>query len=458
MISELRSEQKLASLIPSVLRYVLAAATRRFPRYLLPIFNSFDEVYTFLTLLVERHFLLTYGGGLTENFYGIKRERVPRIRGSELPRARKGAPSIVREILKPGERDVWKNLAVMVGLPYLKRKVDESYEIYISQAAALRPRYHRDHLTANATIKQRILYYYKWFLRHVYPSIHAIYHFSLLAFNLLYLFDSSKYHSPLLWLIGIRMRRLSVADTRTIAEATRPRPPALSPPVRPGQASSMFTPRMLQATIYPRISQALQLLLPTSIFALEALEWWYASDFARKLSKKATEGLELPPPTLFSGSSPANESTNPPPPPSFESDDNNQISTTPFRPGFPDPPIAASTHLPVLTVSSLSLPLTSSSSSPASLSNGPLCPICRSKIITPTACQTGYVFCYTCIFRWIDGSHDRQKAFMEGAQGEEGWGDEEGNRVGKWESGKGRCAVTGQRILGGTDGLRRIMV
>lgn len=28
----------------------------------------------------------------------------------------------------------------------------------------------------------------------------------------------------------------------------------------------------------------------------------------------------------------------------------------------------------------------------------------------------------------------------------------------RWESGKGRCAVTGRRVLGGTEGLRRVMV
>ena len=33
-----------------------------------------------------------------------------------------------------------------------------------------------------------------------------------------------------------------------------------------------------------------------------------------------------------------------------------------------------------------------------------------------------------------------------------------GNREGRWESGKGRCAITGRRVLGGTDGLRRVMV
>lgn len=33
-----------------------------------------------------------------------------------------------------------------------------------------------------------------------------------------------------------------------------------------------------------------------------------------------------------------------------------------------------------------------------------------------------------------------------------------GRRAGRWESGEGRCAVTGRRILGGTEGLRRVMV
>ena len=76
---------------------------------------------------------------------------------------------------------------------------------------------------------------------------------------------------------------------------------------------------------------------------------------------------------------------------------------------------------------------------------------------------------------------------MEGGGGEEGWGDEgdsdselgdasghggeddtgemRGKRQGRgtssregiWESGKGRCAVTGRRLLGGTEGLRRVM-
>lgn len=100
-------------------------------------------------------------------------------------------------------------------------------------------------------------------------------------------------------------------------------------------------------------------------------------------------------------------------------------------PSAEDAPIATPSLLPIFTV-----PFPEDSA---------LCPICEDDIVTPTACQTGVVYCYSCIHKWLEGMHAKQEAFME-------------ERVGKWESGVGRCAVTGKRVLGGTEGLRRIMV
>jgi len=445
--------------------------------------NSFDEAYALLMLAVERHYLRTYGGGFTENFYGLKRERVLQIKGGEAPRTRIGAPALMRETLQLQTRDIWNNLAIMVGLPYLKRKLDESYDIHVPQATMLGPSYNRDALPHDATIRQRIMYYYKWFLRNVYPSINAAYYFSILAFSLGYLFDNSRFSSPFLWMIGIRMRRLSEADHRAIALAGQsPDPSASGAGARPGQGSSLFNPVTFASVIYPRLLSSLKILLPTSIFALKFLEWWHASDFARQLSKKAAEGLDLPPPVISGLPSkppplPSSEkpiaptaSSQPPPttntvslssPPSKTAPNPlpPQPSATPPKPTKPAPPISSSTLLPIHTVPAPT-PATSS-----------LCPICMHAIQTATSAQTGFVFCYTCIFKWVDGSHDRQMMFMEGKSGgDEGWdeddfesGDEEGDerggsREGKWESGKGRCAVTGRRVLGGTDGLRRVMV
>ncbi|MCJ1401963.1 ubiquitin-protein ligase peroxin 12 [Xylographa trunciseda] len=493
---ELLSEQQLSGLLPPSIRYLLVLATQRHPRYLLRILNSFDEIYALLMLAVERHYLLTYGGGFTENFYGLKRERVLRIKGGEAPRAQLAVPNLMRETLKLRTSDVWKNLAVMVGLPYLKRKLDESYDIYAPQAMIVGPSYNRDVLPEDATMRQRILYYYKWFLRKIYPSINAAYYFSLLAFNLAYLFDNTKYSSPFLFLIGTRIRRLGEADHRAIALAMQPPAiPSSGPGARPGQTNSIFNPHTLATTILPRLFSTLKILLPTSIFALKFLEWWHASDFARQLSRKAAEGLDLPPPIISGLPAPdpstplppsktesASPATAPPSVPntvSLASSTSTPIShpsppspstrpTTTSPPPKPSPPLSSTTHLPILTVA----PPTARTSS--------LCPICLHPIQTPTAAQTGFVFCYTCIFKWVDGSHERQLAWMEGGGGEEGWGDESdgeergakhgghaageqrgrgtSSREGRWESGKGRCAVTGRRLLGGTEGLRRVMV
>ncbi|KAI4242168.1 MAG: hypothetical protein L6R40_004211 [Gallowayella cf. fulva] len=485
---ELLSEQQLAGLIPPSLRYLLAVATHRRPRYLLRVLNSFDELYALLMLAVERHYLRAYGGGFTENFYGLKRERVLNIKGGEAPRASRGAPALMREALRLKEKDVWKNLAIMVGIPYLKRKLDESYDIHVPAASILGPQYNRNTLPPNATMKERISYYYKWFLRDIYPSVNAAYYFFLLAFNLAYLFDNTKYFSPFLWLIGTRIRRMAQADYRAIAlaEQASSMPPS-RPGARPGQTNSVWNPTTFTTIIYPRLLSSLRLLLPTSIFALKFLEWWHASDFARQLSRKAAEGLDLPPP-IVSGM-PVKQ--HPPPSPgnakprSLSKSPTNTVSlstpapqppqtaspSSPFHPASanpqpskPTPPLSSTSHLPILTVP----PPTAQTSS--------LCPICLGAIQTPTSAQTGYVFCYTCIFKWVDGRHERQEAFMANGGGEERWGEEEddddgfgldgeeeegekrSSREGKWEDGRGRCAVTGRRVLGGTEGLRRIMI
>jgi peroxin-12 len=415
---ELLSEAQLASLLPPSLRYLLAVATHRNPRYLLRILNSFDEIYALLMLVVERHYLKTHGGGFTENFYGLKREKALAV--GETPRANIVAAAHVREALTLTSTDIWKNIAVMVGLPYLKRKLDESYDINAPRAL-LGASYTR--MPANPTFKQRFMYYYRWFLRNIYPSINAAYYFSILAFNIAYLFDNTKFHSPFMWLIGTRMRRLGEADYRAIAALNEPK---TGPTNSMLGITSIFSPRI----VVDRVLGGLKILLPTSIFALKFLEWWHASDFARQLSRKATEGIELPPPVISGLTSPSGKPGSAlerkPPPKKIEGELEVQLESK-----IESPPIAATSLLPILTV----LPPQDSE----------LCPICQHEITTATACQTGYVFCYTCIHKWVEGSHDKQEEFMAGKEG-------------KWENGKGRCAVSGRRVLGGTEGLRRVMI
>lgn len=432
---ELLSEQQLSSLLPPTLRYLLTVATHRYPRRLLPLLNSFDELYALSALLVERHYLRTRGASFTEHFYGLVRQRAL-ASSAEIPRATSAAPGPARDLLalRGKGRELWKNLAVLVALPYLKRRLDDAYEVDAPRAL-LGAAYTQ--LPPNPTWRDRIKWYARWFLRNIYPSVNAAYYFAILAFNLAYLFDGSRYHSPFLWLIGTRIRRMGPADHAALE--------ALGKSVggtggRPG-ARSVFHP----VELGNRALTGLSVLLPTSIFALKFLEWWYASDFAKQLSRKAAEGLDLPPPMvaglpdrglkgILKGGSGAGTATGSGSPKGKGRAAESEEGGSPRSRSVSDAenaPIATPSMLPILTVP----PPTDSA----------LCPICEDEIATATACQTGIVYCYACIHRWVAGEHPRQEEFMS-------------DKAGRWESGAGRCAVTGRRVLGGTEGLRRIMV
>lgn len=405
---EVVSEQQLSSLLPPTLRHLLTLATQRHPRYLLRILNSFDELYALAMLLVERHYLRTRGGSFTEVFYGLKRQKA--LQG-EIPRASLAAPDLVRDALSLTTADVWKNLAVLVAVPYLKRRLDYGYEVNAPRAL-LGAAYTR--LPENPSLRDRFLHCYRWFLRNLYPGVNAAYCFAVLAFNLAYLFDRTKYHNPFMWLIGTRLRRMTSADSRAIETLA-----AQSKAAWRASPRSMFSPSRLGS----RTLLSLSLLLPVSIFALKFLEWWHQSDIARQLWRSATEDIRLPPPVL---ASPGNRSTL-----GKLSDETDAAKDHDAEITAKEAPIATPSRLPIFVVRA---PRDASA-----------CPICQDEIVTPTACQTGIVFCYTCIHRWLEGLHPRQESFME-------------THAGQWESGQGRCAVTGRRVLGGTEGLRRIMV
>lgn len=373
---------------------------------------------------------------------------------------------------------MWKNLAIMVGVPYLKRKLDEGYDVHAAPQASLimaggGPQYRppTDELPPNATLRQRLDYAYKWFLRNAYPTVNAGYHFSVLVFNLAYLFDNTKFSSPFLWIIGSRIRRLSSADHRAIAEVLDPKPGPAGAAAgrarrRPGSGLlGLLSPQNL----YPQLLASLRYFLPASIFALKFLEWWHASDFSRHLARKATEMLDLPAPVV-KGMVPPGERSKAEKETEKEKEDKGKTEQgkekelkSALKTRRLKPPVSATSYLPIFTV-----PLP-----PTDTDNASTCPICLGQLANPTACQTGYVFCYVCVFHWLNGENQRQVDFMSG-EGAGAWEDEdekeEGSeekpsgdnqtqsREGKWESGQGRCPVTGRKVLSGTEGLRRVLI
>ncbi|KAL5615230.1 hypothetical protein BROUX41_005286 [Berkeleyomyces rouxiae] len=442
---ELLSEQQLSALLPPTLRYLLVLCAQRYPRYFLRLLNSFDEAYALAMVVVERFYLRTRGGSFTENFYGLKREKAT---ATEIPRAMLGAAGVARDTLRLQARDVWANIAVSVGIPYLKRRLDEDYEVNAPRAL-LGLAYTR--MPDNPTMRQRFVHYYRWFLLNVYPSVNAAYGFATLAFNLAYLFDRSRYHSPLMWFVGTRIRRMAAADYQALEQKAAAASAASAAALAASGIGANATRwQVVLATLRsPRrmgqgVLAGLSMVLPASIFALKFLEWWYASDFAKQLTRNATESLELPPPVLpvvrrfraLNSRKSMDEArrTSGAYERAAHDDETDADEEAGDRPSVDDAPVAKDSLLPIFTV--------------RAPKDSALCPVCEQHVQTATACQTGIVYCYSCIHRWLEGEHQRQEAFMLG----------DGGREGKWESGKGRCPVTGRRVLGGVEGLRRIMI
>lgn len=206
-----------------------------------------------------------------------------------------------------------------------------------------------------------------------------------LAFNLAYLFDNSPYHSPIHYLLGIRMRRLSDMDYRAFdAAAQAAGGTAKNRGPSPGLRHILAHPKLWVKIIIPALLNSLKILLPTGIFFLKFLEWWHASDFARQLSASQNSQVALPPPAemkaAFVKALAKKEEER-------EKEKNGEKKKE---------------------------------------EEGSACPVCKKEIVNATAVQTGYVTCYRCAFEWVQ-EH-------------------------------GTCPVTKQQILGGTEGLRRLMV
>ncbi|KAI9726731.1 MAG: hypothetical protein M1828_000587 [Chrysothrix sp. TS-e1954] len=473
---ELLSESQLSRLLAPTLRYLLAITTPSHPRLLLPLLNTFDEAYSVLSLLLERYYLRNYGGSFTEHFYGLKRARTPATSFTNLPRTQLAAPEELRQTLRLRRSDVWRNLAVLVGVPYIRRKLEEGYDIHVAplnaaaQLGAGGGWGHGSNPQATTQIpeeegtigkvRRKAWNWYRFiFLKRIFPLLNAVHHLAVLAFNLAYLFDASRYHDPFLYLIGTRMRRMGQADYRAIAAAEDAAAKARTTARggnRPG-GTSFFHPRVLAGSVAGGLAGGMRYALPASVFALKFLEWWHASDFARQLSRKAAENLSLPPPIISALTSPSAD-PRPAATTSSMAEKTHPDATTASQAGARKAPISASSRLRILTVP----PQSSSSGSQSS----DACPICGGPIQTATASPYGFVYCYGCIHRWVDGTTEVQTRFMAGEGVEPGevgkdgageGGSEKGGREGRWESGAGRDAVTGRRVIAGTEGLRRVV-
>ncbi|KZV72091.1 hypothetical protein PENSPDRAFT_650017 [Peniophora sp. CONT] len=330
---ELIAQEQLRDLLQPALKYVLSVFAQRHPRYLIRLVNRHEEFYALLMLLVERYYLVKHNSSFAENFYGLKRRRKP-VYETERARAATGDMPLPEEKLRPQE--VSRSLLFLIGVPYLRAKAQDYYE---SLGGGIDPdlldeggSYQAVRALADEGLKGRLRRVYKA----AYPYCNLAFEGWLLAYNIAYLFDKTPFYRPWLAWVGVDLRRLSIGDYR--AEALAAQAAASVPP------KSFSLTRLIRSAPSTVLS-SLRVLLPTAIFFIKFLEWWYSPGSPARALSAPDSAPRVPPPRML-----------PPHPRGLRVD--------PHAYG--------------------------------------ICPICKEPWRNATALPSGYVFCYRCAFEWVE--------------------------------------------------------
>ncbi|KAI9592004.1 Pex12 amino terminal region-domain-containing protein [Syncephalis fuscata] len=343
---ELIAQDQMRDLLRPALRYLVTFYAERYPRYMLRVHHHFDELLLLVSWLVERHYLQHWASSFSENFYGLKRV-------------------IAAEQTKIwSSKDTIQSLFYLIGIPYLKTKLDEAFDRARGGAAA--DLFGEDELeseaeeerqrlaaqmssTGHQTLQSRGRYYASIIshrctrlFRVIYPWMNAVYHGATLGYQVAYLYDFTRFYSPWLHLQGIEIQRMTMDDYRQFYHKQEE---AAEQFRQARLASNGLSITVLRRWLFLALSRGLdwlKVILPMGMFFFKFLEWWYASDYHKRAQQRPI----------------------PPPPEPIK----------PSPKGLP---------LPV---------------------DPELCPICLKMRTNPAALPTGYAYCYPCIFHAVEES------------------------------------------------------
>ncbi|KAK9457534.1 Pex12 amino terminal region-domain-containing protein [Dipodascopsis uninucleata] len=352
---ELISSEQLSALLSPSARYILAYFASRHPRYLLKLVLKFDELYLLIAGLIEYRCLKVWNSSLTESFYDLSRRRT--LRAGKAALAASGYAKPVKDRLERlselRNKEIFGSLFFLVGVPYLKEKLDRYHSYLQSQSLLGSRRALPQDASGLVVLKYRLA---QIFLRY-YPTIKFTSETFTIILNILYLFGKVESHSIVDALLGIKYVRQSGPAF------SLPKDSESTPSRRP-------TSSRTQLILSRGADIALSSVLPMAVFALKFTEWWYASDFARQLSQSTRRQRA-----------------------SIQDDDadlilNNKADQNIKNPCVLDPPIR----------------INSPENNDAKEKNTALCPLCSSEINNPAIIETGKVFCYNCIYSYISNT------------------------------------------------------
>lgn len=410
-VFEIISANQLEALLSPSLRYILVHYAQRYPGYLLRIANRFDELSLGLRVLIEWYFMKYWRGSFTENFYGLKRVSLTPLSQAKynLAKLSELVPSLMEDGRKLSTVQRWVSIFEITGTSYILEKLGYQYELLYSKYAT-----NQLQLTEGMDkIEARKVWMKRKFVE-LYPYIQGSWRAANLLTTLLYLGGESKSPTLLTVLFRINLSRLNQSDyakNEPKVTAGKEKPNRVTPPTST-ELLLRFLGRNFVKPSSTAVKMGLGTFFPLAIFSLKFLEWWNNSDFAHQLSKSQSNALEgsVPPPSILSN--------------------------------------LAKRELHAKSIYKL----------------GSLCPLCHEEILNPAIIETGYVFCYTCIYNYLRESHKRQQPKIADSDDEsDNESDQEVEKGGSDEkrhtesstaetqydtSKGGRCPITGRKLLG----------
>lgn len=342
---EMAAAQQLPASLRGALTYSIGVLALRRP-FLHKLLDFEDESFALLMLVLESHTLRTTDASFSESLYGLRRRPANITVNINKDDAAPSTASLRR-------RQKLLSVVFLVVLPYLKSKLHSIYNK--DREARLRATLWGDENQgfeddyspvstptsgAGASVSTRIANRAQRIVGFCYPWLHASTEGLQFAYQLLYLLDATGYYSLALHALGIHVCRATgqeLMDTSSRISKMRSRERER---LRGPQWLKTLQGALLSCT-YTVLDYA-QTGLIAAVFFFKMMEWWYQSAEERMSARTV-----YPPPP-------------PPPPPEVAKE------------GIPLPP------------------------------DRTICPLCSQKRANPSVVTvSGFVFCYTCIFKYI---------------------------------------------------------
>lgn len=342
---EMAAAQQLPASLRGALTYSIGVLALRRP-FLHKLLDFEDESFALLMLVLESHTLRTTDASFSESLYGLRRRPANITVNINKDDAAPSTASLRR-------RQKLLSVVFLVVLPYLKSKLHSIYNK--DREARLRATLWGDENQgfeddyspvstptsgAGVSVSTRIANRAQRIVGFCYPWLHASTEGLQFAYQLLYLLDATGYYSLALHALGIHVCRATgqeLMDTSSRISKMRSR-----------ERERLRGPQWLKTLQGALLSCAYTVLdyaqtgLIAAVFFFKMMEWWYQSAEERMSARTV-----YPPPP-------------PPPPPEVAKE------------GIPLPP------------------------------DRTICPLCSQKRANPSVVTvSGFVFCYTCIFKYI---------------------------------------------------------